>query len=291
MRKSVNGADMKDSSARRRRRFAGAVALALVFTPLGANAQFGDRNSKDCADPKISAERAEKACSVALDTQNPSRDAAARLLVNRGGARLDLGRDLAALSDFDAALSIDPAMFEAMTGRARALNGLGRWAEGIAQFDAAIARRPRDVNALMGRGAAHLSLGDWAAALADFDRSVQLSPRDLDARYNRGVAKLGIGDKNGAATDFSTVIQGDPNDAGAHLMRGRARVGVRDPLALTDFSRAIALSPEWGQAWFERGRQLDRMGRTEDANVDFRRAFELGYQDRWLQERILSIGR
>lgn len=281
---------MKDRPARRRR-LAGALALALAVAPADASAQFADRNSEDCADPDISAERAEKACSVALDTGRPPRDVAARLLANRGGARLDLGRHLAALSDFDAALSIDPNMFEAMTGRARALNGLGRLGEGIAQFDVALQQRPRDVNALMGRGAAHLARGDWPAALADFDRAVRLAPRDLDARYNRGVAKLGLGDRNGAAADFSSVIKGAPNDAGAHLMRGRARIGVRDPLALADFSRAVALSPEWGRAWFERGRQLDRMGRADDANVDFRRAYELGYEDRWLQERILSIGR
>jgi tetratricopeptide (TPR) repeat protein len=284
----AEGASAKISNAWRTRLIAGLAALAL--TQGAAVAQIRTGNADDCADPSIPAEQAERACSAELTLNLPS-GTRARLLANRGGARLDLDRPLAALDDFDKALAIEPSMFIAMTGRARALIGLGRWQAGIAQFNAALQQKPNDVNALMGRGAAYLSLGEDAAALADFEKATQIAPRDLDARYNRGVAKLRLGDKTGAAADFSAVIAGDPSDAGAYLMRARTRVGDRDSLALADFGRAVALDPEWAQAWFERGRQFDRMGRVEDANRDFRRAYELGYEDRWLQERILAIGR
>jgi tetratricopeptide (TPR) repeat protein len=268
----------------------GLAATLLVLAAGGAQAQFDSGNARDCADPNIAAAMAERACSAELTLNLPS-GTRARLLANRGGARLDLGRNLAALDDFDKALAIEPSMFVAMTGRARALIGMGQWQAGIAQFDAALEQKPNDVNALMGRGAAHLSLGDAAAALVDFDKAARIAPRDLDVRYNRGVAKLKLDDKTGAAADFSAVIQAEPGDAAAYLMRARTRIGVRDPLALADFGRAVALDPEWAQAWFERGQQFERMGRVEDANRDFRRAYELGYEDRWLQERILSMRR
>jgi len=284
----AEGAGANISNAWRARLIAGLAALAL--TQGAAVAQIRTGNAEDCADPKIPADRAERACSAELTLNLPS-GTRARLLANRGGARLDLDRPLAALDDFDKALAIEPSMFVAMTGRARALIGMGQWQAGIAQFSAALEQKPNDVNALMGRGAAHLSLGENAAALADFDKAAQIAPKDLDARYNRGVAKLRLGDNTGAAADFSAVIAGDPSDAGAYLMRARTRIGERDPLALADFGRAVALDPEWAQAWFERGQQFDRMGRVEDANRDFRRAYELGYEDRWLQERILAIGR
>lgn len=270
---------------------AGLLACAVAFLPVVAGAQSRGGNAAECADPGVPAERAELACSAALKILNQPPGTVTRLLANRGGARLDLGRNLAALSDFDQALGVEPTMFVAKTGRARALIGLGRIEEGLAQFDDALAQNPNDVNALMGRGAAHLSRGEAAAALPDFDRAVALAPQDADARYNRGVARLRLEDKAGASEDFSAVIAAHPGDAAAHLMRARTRIGVRDPLALADLGRAVALDPEWAQAWFERGQQLDRMGRTEEANRDFRRAFELGYQDRWLQERILSLGR
>jgi len=269
----------------------GLLAMTLTLAAGAAQAQPKTGNAEDCANPNIPADRAERACNAALTLPMLPKGTTARLLANRGGARLDLGRHLAALDDFDQALAIEPSMFVAMTGRARALIGLGRWQEGIAQFDEALAQNPRDVNALMGRGAAHLSTGDAAAALTDFDLALKASPKDLDARYNRGVAKLTLGDKAGASEDFSAVIRGAPSDAAAHLMRAKTRAGDKDPLALADLQRAVALDPEWAQAWFERGKQFDRMGRTEEANRDFRRAFELGYEDRWLQERILSIGR
>ncbi len=275
----------------RRSLWAGLAAIAISSAPDLASAQNWNGNAEDCADPKLPAERAEAACSAALKAGGQPRGAVARLLANRGGARLDIGRNLAALDDFDQALAIEPNMFEAMTGRARALIGLGRWREGVAQFDRALAQRPRDANALMGRGAAYLSAGNASAALADFDRALRAAPKDLDARYNRGVAKLQLGDKKGAAADFSRVIQANPNDAGAHLMRARTRIGDRDTQALADYQRALSLSPEWALAWFERGRLFDRLGRTEQANRDFRRAYELGYEDRWLQERIIEMGR
>jgi len=270
----------------------GRLAAALLVLATGAaQAQPNTGNAADCANPSIPAERAERACSAELTLLGLPSGTRARLLANRGGARLDLGRHLAALDDFDQALAIEPSMFVAMTGRARALVGMGQWRAGIAQFDAALEQKPNDVNALMGRGAAQLNAGNAEAALADFDKALRAAPRNLDARYNRGAAKLQLGDKTGAATDFSAVIAGEPTDAGAHLMRARTRIGEQDQLALADLQRAVALAPEWAQAWFERGKQFDRMGRTEYANRDFRRAFELGYKDRWLQERILAIGR
>jgi tetratricopeptide (TPR) repeat protein len=267
------------------------LAAMLALAAGAAEAQSRIGNAEDCANPNIPADRAERACSAALTLPGQPQGAIARLLANRGGARLDLGRHLAALDDFDKALAIEPTMFVAMTGRARALVGLGRSQEGIAQFDEALAQSPRDANALMGRGAAQLAIGNAEAALGDFDKALKAAPKDLDARYNRGVAKLALGDKAGASEDFSAVIRGAPNDAAAHLMRAKTRAGEKDPLALADLQRAVALDPEWAQAWFERGKQFDRMGRTEEANRDFRRAFELGYEDRWLQERILAIGR
>lgn len=244
-----------------------------------------------CGDPETPPDKAIISCNNALDDRYLARGVRARILANRGSAWLDLGKNLSALSDFEDALAIEPTMFVAMTGRARALTALGQWEAGISQFDAALAQSPRDVNALMGRGAAHLSTGNAAAALADFDTALRVAPKDLDARYNRGAAKMALGDKTGAAADFTEVIRSAPDDAGAHLMRARTRVGSMDPLALADYQRAVALDPEWGQAWFERGRQFDRMGRIEEANRDFRRAYELGHQDPWLQERILSMGR
>ena len=89
--------------------------------------------------------------------------------------------------------------------------------------------------------------------------------------------------------DFTTVINRNPDDAGAYLNRGRARAGLGHPGAGPDFDQAIALAPEWGGAWFVRGRYRDRQGQRDAANGDFIRAYELGYPDPWLQKRIREI--
>ena len=69
-----------------------------------------------------------------------------------------------------------------------------------------------------------------------------------------------------------------------------ARTGVDDGGAIADFDQAAKLSPTWAAPWFLSGRIMDRIGRTSDANQRFRRAFELGYNDPWLLNRIQSLG-
>ena len=100
---------------------------------------------------------------------------------------------------------------------------------------------------------------------------------------------LALGSYENALQDFSTVIRHDPDDAAAWMNRGRAKAGLQMPDAAADFDKAIALDPEWGGAWFVRGKYNDERGQREAANADFLRAYELGYPDPWLINRVREI--
>ena len=89
--------------------------------------------------------------------------------------------------------------------------------------------------------------------------------------------------------DFSAVIGRNPRDAGAYLNRGRARAAQGRAGVHNDFDRAIALEPEWAAAWYMRGRLFDREGAVDEANADFLRAYQLGYSDPWLIERMRQM--
>ena len=72
--------------------------------------------------------------------------------------------------------------------------------------------------------------------------------------------------------------------------RARSRAGTNDQGAVEDFDKASANAPEWSDPWYRAGRILDRLGRADDANLRFRRAFELGHKDPWLLDRITALG-
>src|SRR5690606_14577808 len=120
-----------------------------------------------------------------------------------------------------------------------------------------------------------LRAGRPEAALGEFDAAVQLDDKDVDARFNRGLTLIALGRGEAAASDFSAVIRDEPGDSGAYFQRARAREAADPAGALADFDQAISLSPEWGAPFVASGRLLDRLGRIEEANRRFRRAFEL----------------
>ncbi len=92
-----------------------------------------------------------------------------------------------------------------------------------------------------------------------------------------------------AEADFSDVIGRNPRDAGAYLNRGRARAALGKKKAFNDLDRAVALQPEWGQAWFIRGRYREEQGDVEGANADYLRAYQLGHSDPWLIQRVREL--
>ena len=116
-------------------------------------------------------------------------------------------------------------------------------------------------------------------------------PGDAALTFNRALALAALGRDAEAEAGFSRVIAADPQDTGAWLNRARLRA-ARDPLAaLADYDRAVALAGGWSQPLVERGALLDSLGRTAEADADFRRAWELGHRSEALNARILAMGR
>ncbi|MEO1611977.1 MAG: tetratricopeptide repeat protein, partial [Pseudomonadota bacterium] len=120
--------------------------------------------------------------------------------------------------------------------------------------------------------------------------AVRIDAEDPDAYFNRGLAHLALGRSAAAERDFTAVLSEYPTDAGAFFQRARARTGADDQGALSDYAQAATLAPEWSDPWYLAGRILDRLGRSDEANSRFRRAFELGHKDPWLLDRITALG-
>ncbi|MFN3261732.1 MAG: tetratricopeptide repeat protein [Pikeienuella sp.] len=272
-------------------------ALLLLFplvlaAPAPAAAQ--DGSLARCG--ALSAPAAEVAhhCRRALERGGLRAEQAFAAGLNLGDALIALGRAGEAKAAFAAAAETGREAgldrVELHLGIARAEEALGDRRAAATAFDRALALAPRSVDVRLARGAFWLRLGQGEAALEEFDAALRLDGGDADARFNRGLTLLTLGRDGAAEADFSAVIRDYPRDSGAFFHRARAREAARPEAALGDYDEAAALAPEWADPWLASARLLDRVGRREDANARYRRAFELGAKDPALLERIRALG-
>src|SRR5262249_15002120 len=114
--------------------------------------------------------------------------AAHRAYLNRGQALLDLGRDNAALRDFDVALALRPGLPYAHFNRGLALIQLGRPEEALAALDQGLVAQGVPPFALArahsNRAGLYLLLGRRRDALADLEQAAALEPDRLEYREN-----------------------------------------------------------------------------------------------------------
>ncbi len=105
----------------------------------------------------------------------------------------------------------------------------------------------------------------------------KIGPRNPgDAAYLAGNKLFEDGDYQRALDKYDEALDETPNHL--HAMRGRARSLMQlgqSTRALTAFNTAIALEPEFGGTYANRGMLHDRMGRYEKAIADYEHAVAL----------------
>lgn len=267
-----------------------AATVLLTLSGLGGQGAAANSSLAVCGDLSAKASDVAFHCGRAIRSGSLSTEATFAAQLNLGDAMLELHKPAQALDAFDAAAATGLRRVELHVGRAMALEDLRRRSEAAESWRMALAAAPDSLDVRLGEGAFHLRGGDLRPALVAFDAALAIAPRDADALFNRGLTHIALNQMEAAVRDFSRLLEDAPSDAGAYHHRARAQTGWNDDAALRDFERASSLSPEWAAPWFLSGKILDRIGRADAANERFRRAFELGYQDPWLLERVRSLG-
>ena len=193
----------------------------------------------------------------------------------RGICAQRLGRNAAALADYERALELGHVDTNTFLDRGNCLKALGRWDEALADYDQALAIDPRDRRAFMARGFAKVKLRDYAAGIADYDEAIRLDPESALAYHNRGFARMRLGQERAASEDFERALARGHGDPWTHTYLGVCRANLGDAEgALQAFSAALALDPNHVGALGNRGGLLGRLGRHEEALVDLARAAE-----------------
>jgi len=176
---------------------------------------------------------------------------------------------VAALTDLDQALELEPASCFGHLQKSRALNLLGRSEEAIEAASSAIDLGTEDPTAWYQRAEAHEASDRHEEAVADFTRAIELSPDLARAITGRGEAYRLLGRPEEAVADLSRAVELDPKDAWAIGSRGQAYQAMgRYQDALTDLTRAIKLDRKMKWAIAERAMTLELMDRSNDPPTD-----------------------
>lgn len=107
--------------------------------------------------------------------------------------------------------------------------GIAYWSTGqldkaISDYDAAIRLQPDYVAAYHNRGTAYRDGDEYDKAIADYDTAIRLWPDDAFAFENRGRARLHIGQVSAALDDMARAVELDPSDGYAVLWLHLARL-------------------------------------------------------------------
>jgi tetratricopeptide (TPR) repeat protein len=93
----------------------------------------------------------------------------------------------------------------------------------------------------------------YSLAISDFDTAICFRPTHADAYQNRGLAHSCTGRYDRAITDFSKVLKSKPANPSALNNRGNAY------RAKNEFDKSIAMRPDYGFGFFNRGLALEAM--------------------------------
>ncbi len=193
---------------------------------------------------------------------------------SRGNLFLDLDNKKA-ISDFNAALAIDPKDSDSNVGLGRAKIGDEKYDDAIKYFDKALELDPRSAYAFHNRAYTFFLKNDFEAAIQDYDRSIAIDPsagRFLD----RGNAYYGKGAKTEALEDFNRALDLEPNNYDGLIARGEYYADAAEyEKAIIDFESAIRIDGTKTDGYFDRGYTLIDLNSFDAAVADFTKVIEL----------------
>ena len=198
----------------------------------------------------------------------------------RGIALSGLGEYGAALASFARAQALVPRYADAKTNAGNTLRKMGRFEEALASHDEAIACDPGLIDAHYSRAGVLMDMERFAEALESCERALMLSPGFPLGLMRRGEILNRLGRYTEALEAFDRGLEvpscPKPYFAELHLMSSYALWELQrteDALAACD--RAVAILPDFAEAWSRRGVILRDLGEPVDAIESYDRALRI----------------
>jgi tetratricopeptide (TPR) repeat protein len=210
----------------------------------------------------------------------------------RGRARQRLGDMTGALADYSITIVLRTGSANARKpqaavyqDRAEVNRSLGNHLEALQDCDKALELNPKLIDAYFRRGLTYTELGDLGLALENYNLTLDLDPEHVQAYIQRSWIYFRKEDYKRAKRDCQSAISLDGTCFWANYVLGVVNVllGLKNN-ALTNFSRAIELSPHYVSSRYHRGLLYQDLGDMPKAMADFEQARSV--QDRGLERLV-----
>lgn len=219
---------------------------------------------------------------ILLPAQHAPLDQAWDLLAK--GARMEAIRTL------DRILKVDAGNADAHLMLGSILAEDGKRTESISQLKEAVRLLPQSAEARNALGEALAGFGDANPAREAFQKAVDLDPRFAQARVNLGLALLQSNEYLAAGEHLDRAIHLLGNTADAaypHYLRAKVYTERNEvEKAAAELQRAVAVGPDFAEAWSDLGRARKRLLDDDAALSAFERSVELNAEDAIAQYRL-----
>jgi tetratricopeptide (TPR) repeat protein/S1-C subfamily serine protease len=198
---------------------------------------------------------------------------------SRGGAYKDLGQYQEAISDYSAALALDPGYDSIYNDRGLAYKDSNQYEKALADFNKVIALNPDadDIHkAYYNRGLTYVKADKYQEALADFDKAISLKPDYALAYTDRGLTYARLKQYQKALSDYDKAIKFKPDYVLAYHNRGDAYADLKEyQKAIADYNKAIQLDPNRVSVYTDRGNTYVKLKQYQEAIADCNKAIQL----------------
>ena len=186
--------------------------------------------------------------------------------VNLGVALLEEKQTNAAMCQFQTALALKPACFEAYENLGNIAVQEGGTEAAISNYQAAVRFKPGYVEAHNNLGNLFALQGRTNAAIGEFQEAIRLNPDYAEAHYNLASLLGRNGQVDAAISQYQTVLRITPEDAETHFKLGNllAKQGRADE-AIAQFQEALRFRPDYPEAHYNLGHAFLKQGRLDEA--------------------------
>jgi tetratricopeptide (TPR) repeat protein len=224
-------------------------------------------------------------------------------LLQQGNDAFGRGHYEEAITNYEAALELNPTLHDGWLHLGRAQGRLGRSEAAITSLDKALGFNPCSSEAWNGRGAELINLGRNTEAFSDLDKALKFNPNFHLAWKNKGAAWFNAGNYEESIANYEESIANydkalelNPNDHDAWRMKGNALYGLkRYEEACSSYDQVLELKPDDHNTWYKKGHILYILGNYEEAIANYDQVLELKPDDHntwyWKGNTLHSLGR
>jgi tetratricopeptide (TPR) repeat protein len=152
----------------------------------------------------------------------------------------------------------------------------GNYEKAIDAYNDYLKLKPRHVKTIYNRGRCYQELGQYDKAMEDFNKVIKLDGNNENALLSIGQEMYRREDYKSTVFYCEKVLEKDPNNAMSYYLMGRANHKQgHTRTALNNYSTAINLSKDFGEAYLYRGALNLFLKRKSAACNDLQQAVKL----------------